>query len=534
MRKILLLVYPILIILSCKKTSFEKIEGDSFRISILPVNSTSFNQFKIMGTLDIRKVSGDLEYGLVVSKSINPTLESGQKYVLGKSKSSVDFTRELTGLDTGSVYFVRAYGIGNNKPEYSANQIIGKMSPQITWVDNILNYGRTFSIFTNISSLSPNVSVKIFLNTTEIAFKSISPTNVGIGLTASLTNKLAPGEYTLSMLIDNLKIVYPKKLTLFEGTWQQLDDLPIDNGGVLPSADYFVNGDWIYTYGTGQGGITTRTLFNKYNYKTKERITLTPFDDIFRLDKAAVMQEGDNIHFITGEKTASFQNSTVTKGHYVYHTVTDSWTTEADFPGEARKNAISIVANNKLYVGMGYDPGIISVRGNIDYADMYSYDLTTKLWKKVADFPQSTGRLFNASFAIGSKLYITAGAIESGGLFGSSIATKETWCYDTTIDQWSRKADYPGKGEIMFNNFSIGSYGYVGMGQSITYSSYYGKNFDLHFFKYDPAANRWNEVSSTNQGISKPMSGSNNTQGFYGAGGDANGASNKTFYIFTP
>lgn len=516
---------------SCKKE--EDIDGDSFRVSIIPVNTQSYDEFKITGTLDIRNVSGNVEYGLVVGKTLNPTVENGVKYVIGSVRSTTDFTHQLNGLDTGSVYYVRAYGLGNKVVQYSANQVIGKLSPQIVAVDSALNFGRVFTIATNINLIDSNSTVKVLLNNTPVQLTSFDGLHPSV-LYAQVPTQLAPGKYTLTVSINNINLVYKKQLVLLEGTWLQLDDVPIDNGGLIPSADYFVNGDLLYTYRVGSAGISTRVEFSKYNYKTKERITLTPFDNIFRLDKSAVMQEGSNIHFITGEQTAAFQNSTMTKVHRIYNTVTDTWTNADDFPGGERKNAVSMVANNKLYVGMGYLPAVLLVSGNTYYKDFWAYDLATKVWEKVTDFPEATGRIFNASFSIGSKIYIVAGATGDSGLFSTPVSSKETWCYDATSNQWTKKADYPGAGQISFNSFAIGNYGYVGMGESITYNSYFGQNIDGHFYKYDPAGDKWTEISNINQVISNPLSGANSTQGFVGAGGDPSGYSNKTLYVFTP
>uniref|UniRef100_A0AC34F6E3 Uncharacterized protein n=1 Tax=Panagrolaimus sp. ES5 TaxID=591445 RepID=A0AC34F6E3_9BILA len=449
--------------------------------------------------------------------------------------NSVDFTKQLTDLDTGSVYYVRAYGKGNAVTEYSANQLIGKVSPQILSTDNDINYGRPLLIFTNINTLTAASPVKVFLNTTELVVTSIGNSNVGNTITAQLSGQLTPGVYTLKVSVNNLNLVYQKKLTLLEGTWQQLENLPSDNGGMIGTADYFVSGDWIYTYRVASQHITTIADLHKYNYKTRQKVLLTPYDPIYRLEKPAILQEGSNVHLIGGDRISGYQNAITTKSHYVYSMTADSWTKEADFPGGERRNPVAIVANHKLYVGMGYKAGSFgSSSGSTYYTDFWSYDLTTKVWKKVSDFPQSKGRLLSGSFSIGSKLYITGGAAAETGSSSSSTASKETWCYDTVTDQWSKKADYPGKGEIAFTNFSIGNFGYVGLGESLTYHSHLGKNLDRQFFKYDPANDKWTEVSKLNQGISQGMSGTNGIQGFAGGGSDSYGAPDKTLYVFSP
>ncbi|WP_316836759.1 hypothetical protein [Pedobacter nutrimenti] len=536
MRKFLLLLYVSVVLLSCKKTVIDEIAGDSFRISILPIQSPAFNQFKIAGTLEIRKTATDIEYGLVVSKLLNPTIETAKIYKIGGSKNSVDFTQQLTDLDTGSVYYVRAYGKGNAVTEYSANQVIGKVSPQIVSADNKVNYGRPLLITTNISTLTKESPVKVFLNTTELIVTSISGSNVGSAITAQFSNQLAPGVYTLKVSIDNLNLVYQKKVTLLEGTWQQLENLPADNGGLIGTANYFISGDWIYTFGVASQAATTIANFNKYNYKTRQKVLLTPYDPVYALEKPAILQEGSNIHMICGDLIGGYQNAVTTKSHYVYNMTTDNWIKEADFPGGERRNPVAIVANNKLYVGMGYktSPVIVFPSSNTYYTDFWSYDLTTKVWKKLSDFPQSKGRMLSGTFTIGSKLYITGGAAGETGSSSSGAASKETWCYDAATDQWTKKADYPGKGEIAFANFSIGNFGYVGLGESLFYDSYFGKNLDQQFFKYDPANDKWTEVSNLNRGISQGLSGANGIQGFAGGGSDAYGGPIKTLYMFTP
>lgn len=313
----------------------------------------------------------------------------------------------------------------------------------------------------------------------------------------------------------------------------QVEDLPPDNNSIYAPSDRFISGDWVYTYKIVSG--TNKVEFDKYNFKTAEKISLTPLNNLYRLESPAIVQQGAFIHFIGGNQIGDTPNGISKKSYYVYNTISDSWVKEADFPAGARKSAISTLVNNKLYVGLGYNQGIVNISTNIYYNDLWSYDLITKEWTKMADFPSSDGRVFGASFTIGSKLYMTCGAVAKNGV-ASQAATKELWCYDTTTNQWTKKANYPGKGEILFANFSIGNYGYVGMGETATYDSYYGKKIDRQFFKYDPNADRWTEVSNFNfnPGISKAVSGSNGVIGIVGGGTDQNSTATNSLYIFVP
>jgi len=534
--KKLFLLFIAFSIFACKKIIIvEDIDPASFRISILPVKTESFNQYKITGSMDVRNAIGTIEYGVVLGKAINPTIENATKSVVGKSKASVDFTYSLANLDTGSVFYARAYGLHNGKIEYSANQVIGKISPQITYADTTLNYGQLFTVLTNTSNISANTTIKISLNGIPLTINNtgaVFGATTGSSFSLQTPDQLSPGKYTLTVTLNNINLVYKNKVTIMEGRWTRVNNLPADNGGLIGNANNFVRGDWIYTYKAASSTTTASAEFSRFNYLTNEKVNLSPFDKVYIAQNAAVIQAGTFIHFIAGDRVGDYQNLGNTNTHYIYNTTSDSWSQEADFPGGLRRNPVSIYYNNKLFVGLGYSPAITDVRGNIYYADMWSYDLGTKTWKKMADFPMRKGRLLNGAFNIGSKIYITCGSVAINDY--SSQPTKETWCYDTATDQWSQKANYPGSGEISFANFAIGSYGYVGMGETTTYNSYYGKNLDYHFYKYDPSGDKWTEVSNFKTLFSLPLSGANNTIALVGGGTDFNNIPNKSLYKFTP
>lgn len=526
MQKILLLAIAV-IFFSCKKTVIEKIDADSFRISILPVKTERFNTFKITGTLDIRKASGEVEYGLLVGKTINPIFENAVKYSINKSNTSVDFNYEVAGLDTGAAYYARAYAIRDNLIEYSANQLIGKISPRITISETAFNYGKPFLLNINLGKLNP-ADVKVFLNETEIEVSTFTTSADASTILVKVGKQIIPGPYTLRVAIGKLNISYHKQLTLFEGTWEQLDNLPADNGGRIGYNDYFMNGNWIYVYRLTAFSVFDEAQFYKYNFQTKEKVILKPYESTLRYQQPAILQQGSLIHFITGSRIGL----EATKNHYIYNLNTDSWTREADFPGEARKEAISIISGNKLFIGLGRSPFFQNTMSDHYNRDMWSYDLTTKIWKKMSDFPLAEGRLLSGTFSIGTKLYVVAGGAFNLNSGTGAVPTKQTWCYDTVTDQWTKKSDYPGKGEISFVNFSIGNFGYVGFGESLIYSSM--RIIDNHFYRYDPAADRWMEVSGIENGITKSMIGSNGTNGFAGGGISMLNSDNRSLYRFTP
>lgn len=528
MRKALVALYVLLLLFSCKKTVVEEVEGDSFRISILPVQMLSFDRYTFRGTLDLRHTVSPVEYGLVVSKSINPTIENAMKLLVGQSPGTVDFVKEVSGLDTGAVYYVRAYASSKNTIQYSPNQAIGKVSPSISSVESDLNFGRPIIVVSNLPKLSSNPSVKVLLNDVPVTITSMSEGNDGTIIYAEIPEQLHPGSYTLSLSVNDLKISSKKPMTLFEGRWDRVE---APEGRYLwlgQLAESFVTTDWIYINTFVHETSSYYAAFLKYNYKTKETVRLKHFDNISGLEEASFIQQGNLLHFLGG-------NSDVyeTKGHYVYNTVTDSWTREADFPGRARQAAVSMLANNKIYFGMGFSPARLAVKDVEAFLDMWSYDLSTKVWAKRKPFPVASDRIHNGSFTIGSKLYVVFGPTVTP-IDETPISGGETWCYDTETDQWSRKADYPGKGSIHLVSFAIGNVGYAGMGQGRYYDTYYGPNGVEDFYKYDAVKDSWTEISHLHNEVFAPYTGVSNNMGVVVGTMNSSGYPAFDLFVFKP
>ena len=527
MRNILLLAI-LLGCFSCKKNDVEKIDGDSYRISMLPFPAGAFNTFKATGTLEVRRTNGDIQYGLLIGKVLNPTVGNAIQIPLGTARGSVDFTKEIKDLDTGSVYYVRAYGKSGEIIEYSANQQISKVSPQLKLADTTLNYGRSFTFTTNIATIGESSKVQILLNDIPAVIKSISSTFSGLVFTAELPDNLPAGQVSLNLVVDKLSIPFPKKLTLLSGVWKTLSDLPFQDYGFASNSEKILVGDWIYNNMIVSG---TATEFSKYNYKTGQWIKLTPLAGGYMYQKGAIVVFGDKIHFICGDQTGNYQPAITSKAHYVYNISSDSWNKEADFPGEERRTPLYGVIGGKIYMGLGVNFGSSSAPKNNYHQDMWSYDPATKIWQKLTDFPDIAGRLSQANLVLASKIYLTAGMVKSGY---QTISSKETWCYDPVGNQWSKKAPFPGKGEMLFANFTIQNYGYVGMGESASYNSYYGKNLEGGMYRYDPIADRWLQVSSGYELLSRPFSASNGIIGFVGGGMNASSDYQSKLYYFTP
>ena len=94
-------------------------------------------------------------------------------------------------------------------------------------------------------------------------------------------------------------------------------------------------------------------------------------------------------------------NNVFFKDFWQYDPATETWTRIADFPGEARYNAISFSADGKGYVGLGRN----NDSGNLK--DFYEYNPDNNTWIKIADFPDA--RSGAVAFVINDIGYIGTG-----------------------------------------------------------------------------------------------------------------------------
>ena len=190
-------------------------------------------------------------------------------------------------------------------------------------------------------------------------------------------------------------------------------------------------------------------------------------------------------------RTGAIGVSTSTKGYiglgsvsqlyndfWEYDPNTNMWTQKSNFPGSGRKHATSFSINDKIYVGTG---GSQSTIGN-ETNEFWEYDPASDSWIQKADFP-GIGRSRAVGFSIAGKGYIGPGYHFDSQ---NPVWPKDMWEYNPSNDLWTKKPNYPGSGNTDCVHFSIGNFGYVGMG--------YLNNLD--FWKFDPQNNSWTPLTS--------------------------------------
>jgi N-acetylneuraminic acid mutarotase len=185
-----------------------------------------------------------------------------------------------------------------------------------------------------------------------------------------------------------------------------------------------------------------------------------------------------NIYVGLGSNASLYYNDL-----WKYNSASNSWLQKANFPGTTRYGVIAQAAGNKAYVGLGeHDGGA----GIYDYfSDFYEYNETSNTWSSKATFPGQV-RYGAFSFLINNVIYVVGGRSEDN--YSAWVYLKDMWAYDIATNTWTQKTSYPGNGSQAMGGFTLGQYGYVGLG----YTTLNGECKD--FWRYDPNADNWTQL----------------------------------------
>lgn len=146
---------------------------------------------------------------------------------------------------------------------------------------------------------------------------------------------------------------------------------------------------------------------------------------------------------------------------WAYDPINDTWSQRASLPGQPRRGAIGVAAGPFGYIGTGFrDPDNVLNNGDEElYRDFWQYNPVTNNWTRKADFPGKERRNA-AAFTIGTKLYVGLGS--SGAPINEFHG--DFWEYDTSTNNWSRKANFGGTARADPIAFTVGAKAYVGTG----------------------------------------------------------------------
>jgi N-acetylneuraminic acid mutarotase len=151
--------------------------------------------------------------------------------------------------------------------------------------------------------------------------------------------------------------------------------------------------------------------------------------------------------------------SRMLKDVWEYDPQADQWTPKADFPGTARGSAAGFVIGSKGYLSTGTVAGT----GYTPVRDFWEYDPQTDTWTSEADFP-GAARGYAQAFSLGSTGYIGLGMVGLNPSGTQLTLVNDIWEFDPQTNAWTRKEDFPASGRAMAMSFVVGSSGFVGGG----------------------------------------------------------------------
>jgi uncharacterized delta-60 repeat protein len=261
-------------------------------------------------------------------------------------------------------------------------------------------------------------------------------------------------------------------------------------------------------------------------FKSQPTATISSSTSICSGDTLKLQASGGSQYLWTGPNgfTSTIQNPVIPNAASVndgtYNViVTDTnfgWIRRADFPGFIRADAMGFGILNKGYMGTG-------VNTNLSYYfhDTYIYDPTSDSWNYGASVGNGGGFDMGVGFGIGNMGYFGTG--------NNQGAVKEFWKYDPLINNWTRKADVGGNPRINAIGFSIGTKGYVGIGQC-DYSNYCND-----FWEYNPSTDGWTQKANFPNSMTRSaaVGFSISTKGYVGLGSDGSG-NFKDFWEYDP
>ncbi|TJY65767.1 hypothetical protein FAZ19_11650 [Sphingobacterium alkalisoli] len=164
---------------------------------------------------------------------------------------------------------------------------------------------------------------------------------------------------------------------------------------------------------------------------------------------AAGFTIGDYTYLTTGYGT----NSNRFVDTWRFNPALQSWDKMADFPGEARNNAVSFVANGKGYVGLGTNSTVM-------YTDFYEYDPTADSWSRVADFG-GAARYGAVAFSLNGVAYVGTGRDFDGQDYNDFYS----YTPGSNGGSWTKVASTPNKRSFPFV-FVLNGLAYLGGGTS--------------------------------------------------------------------
>jgi N-acetylneuraminic acid mutarotase len=192
------------------------------------------------------------------------------------------------------------------------------------------------------------------------------------------------------------------------------------------------------------------------------------------------------------------------------------WEVRAPLPQYGRAASAVFSLNGMIYCGLGH------FANGTSFNDFWVYDIQTDRWSRIANYPDGQ-RIAPLSFSIGSKGYVGLG--DNGATMSSKL-----YEYDPSTNVWTQKASFPGNARYGMASFTIGDTLYMGGGSCGGTTCYYDD-----FWRYIPSTNTWTQIASWPGGKRLlPTGFSIGSFGYVGNGINATYTPSNIFYKYSP
>ncbi len=292
--------------------------------------------------------------------------------------------------------------------------------------------------------------------------------------------------------------------------WNSIADF---GGDARDGAASFVINDVAYV----GAGIFSKDFF-RYNSNTNQWTKLNDVADGASRSFSASFAINGKGYLVCGDAAFGQAHDEV----WEYDPTNDSWAQKNKFPGGNRVGMVTILFNNRVFVGGGTDKISNTGYGTI-YNDFYEYLPATDTWVAKANLPEMTA--FASGFVVDDKGYMCFGN-SSDAQFSNKL-----YMYDPANDTWTNKADFPGAARNAGIAFGLNGKGYAGLGQSAFTATY------SDFYSYDPSSDVWSRLTdypTDRTGWSTAFTIQSTGYGYVGTGATIALDFSKSFYYFDP
>ncbi len=156
-----------------------------------------------------------------------------------------------------------------------------------------------------------------------------------------------------------------------------------------------------------------------------------------------------NMGYVGLGDTSNFTSTGLLYDLWEFDPVGNSWLQKTNFPGSGRVYAVSFSLNNKGYVATGASATSFK-------SDLWEYDPVSNSWTQKTSFIR--GKAQATSFSLGAGGYIVT------GVDSPAVPMNELWAYNQMMNNWYQKANLPVALRIFSTAFSVGTKGYLGLG----------------------------------------------------------------------